>query len=297
MVWKAVKLVLNKLTDNTISHRKETIMKDQDIQKKSKIGLEAITSLYEQMEAAQSLVLKNLLATEINAYLTLSMTFVEYVNVQMEYINLMHASFEQFEELFQKSSEQFKESVKQQGEQRRQWMEMSADQGEWLAPLLKFEDIMLVSKMDSLSRLNEACHGIYDAQQIQYDIFNNFSECYLFVIGRDDRDWSKMFFDLGKVAAKHTAEAIPAIAEVLNIANIATDLIDVVDQYDHSVPDYSETDAQLAAIEKHIQVIEELTQQLKQYTEILKAGLEAGINPLENFQVLQVMAVEREGKE
>lgn len=258
-------------------------MKDRDIQKKGKIGLEAITSLYEQMEAAQSSVLKDLLATEINAYLTLSVTFVEYVTVQMEYINLMHANFEQFVELLQKSSEQLHESVEQHREQRRQWLEVSGDQGEWLAPLLKFENIMFESKMVSLKRFKEICHGMYDAQQIQYAIFNNFSECYLFVIGRDDRDWSKMFVDLGKVTAKHTAEVIPVVSEVLSIHSAAMDLIDVADQYDHSVPDYSDTDAQLAAIEKHIQVIEELTQQLKQHTEVLRAGLEAGMNPLEEY--------------
>lgn len=261
----------------------ESLMKDCNIQKKTKMGLEALTSLYEQMEAAESLVLKNLLATELNAYLTLSLTFVEYGKVHMDYINLMHANFEQFAELLQKSSEQFNESVEKQREQRRQWPKMPEDQDKWLASLQEFQNVMLESEMVSLNRFKKICHGMYDTLQAQYDIFNNFSDWYLFVIGRDDRDWSKMFGDLGKVAATYAVEAIPSVSEVVSIFSAAMDLADVVDKYDHSVPDYSETDAQLAAIEKHIQAIEELTQQLKQHTETCRAGLEAEKNPLEEY--------------
>ena len=244
-------------------------MEDCDIQKKT----EAITELYKQMETAQSLTLKNLLATEINAYITLSDVFIEYVKVHTKYMELLDDEFVKFGELIEKQSEQSQEFLKQWQEQKEQRLKISEDLDEWTDSLQVLENISIRSELDSLRRCKEISHSMFAAKQIQYSIFKNFCDWYLFVIGRDDRDWGKLFGELGKFAAKHVVEAIPAISEAVGITNAAMELIDVVDKYDHIVPDYCETDGQLAAIEKHIQVIEELTQHLNEYTERLKAGL------------------------
>lgn len=256
-------------------------MKDHNLQKTSEKGLEAITALYKQMETAQSLMLKNLLATEINAYITLSNAFVEYVKVQIEYSELLDDEFAEFGELLINRSEQFHEFAEQRREQKKQGLKMSEDQSKSLETCQKLEIMLYKSIIDSIKRSKEIYNRMFDVQQIQYDIFENFSEWYLFVIGRDDRDWSKMFGDLGKATAEHAVGTIPVVSEAASIISAAMDLIDIVDKYDHAVPDYSEADVQLAAIEKHIQAIEELTQHLKQYTERLKAGLEAGLEPHE----------------
>lgn len=190
-------------------------MKDHDIQKKSEKGLEAITALYKQMETAQSLMLKNLLTTEINAYITLSNAFVEYVKIQTKYSELLDDEFVEFGKLLENRSEQFREFAEQRREQKKQWLEMSEDQGELLETCQKLETMMLKSMIDSFKRSKEIYHRMFDAKQIQYGIFENFSEWYLFVIGRDDRDWSKMFDALGKVTTKYAVEARDTPPDIL----------------------------------------------------------------------------------
>lgn len=214
-------------------------MKDRDIQKKVKKGQATIATLGKRLEAAQSLALRTLLATEINAYGTLVQVYAEYAEAQLAYLDHLNDRFKENAELVKRIANPDPRLIRQQN--------------------------------SALAILT----GIHASQQIQCDNFDNFTNWYLFVLGPDDRDWGKMFSALGITVAEQAIGAVvpPVITSALSLI---AGLVGIPKKLGPQVPDYSKTDKQLADIENHIRAIEELTQHLQQYTEGLRESLRQG---------------------